>query len=204
MVQRIKEDSIEKSIINLRSWVSLKCEPEATEKMVKEIQKLKTKDAISAVESLKDRCKFIQGTKGQDLKFSINVEDIQNGTMVETKALLNCGTTGSCINQKFIEKYQLPIWKILIKIPVYNANGSLNADGSIKGYCELQVTIGDHAERIEFGVINLGNTNIFLGQTGSIIITLTLIGQIPCYPLIAVLLNAAIFLGGTTLRRERC
>ena len=37
MVQRIKNDPIEKSIINLRSWVSSKREPEATEKTVKEI-----------------------------------------------------------------------------------------------------------------------------------------------------------------------
>ena len=94
MVQCIKSDPIEKSIINLRSWVSLKHEPEAMEQMVKEIQKLKTKDAISMVESLKDRCKFIQGTKGQDLKFSVNVEDIQNDTTVETEALLNCSATG--------------------------------------------------------------------------------------------------------------
>ena len=64
IVQHIKEDPIEKSIINLRSWVSLKCEPEAMEQMVKEIWKLKTKDAISVVKSLKDKRKYIWGTKG--------------------------------------------------------------------------------------------------------------------------------------------
>ena len=163
MVQHIKEYLIKKSIINLRLWVSSKCEPEAMEQMVKEIQKLKTKDAISMVESLKDKHQYIQGTKGHDLKFSINVENLENSTTVETKVLLDCGTTGSCINWKFVEKHQLPIQKIPIKILVYNADGSLNANGSIEGYCKLRVMIGDHAKRIEFRVTNLGNTNIFLG-----------------------------------------
>ena len=64
IVQCIKEDPIEKSIINLRSWVPSKRKPEATEQMVKEIQKLETKDAISVIESLKDKHKYIWGTKG--------------------------------------------------------------------------------------------------------------------------------------------
>ena len=59
MVQCIKNDPIEKSVINLRSWVSSKHEPEAMEETVKEIRKLKTKDAVSAVESLKDKRKYI-------------------------------------------------------------------------------------------------------------------------------------------------
>ena len=137
MVQRIKNDPIEKSIVKLRSWVSSKHEPEAMEQTVKEIRKLKTKDAMSAVESLKDKCKYIRGTKGHDLKFSVNVENLESSSMVETEALLDCGATGSCINQKFVEKHNLPIRKIPIKILVYNADSSLNSDGSIDGYCEL-------------------------------------------------------------------
>ena len=49
MVQRIKNDPIEQSVIKLRSWVSSKREPEATEETVKAIRKLKTKDAVSTV-----------------------------------------------------------------------------------------------------------------------------------------------------------
>ena len=109
MVQRIKNDPIEKSVINLRSWVSSKREPEATEETVKAIRELKTKDAVSAVESLKDKRRYIRGTKGCDLKFSVNVENLENGSTVETEALLDCGATGSCINRKFVEKHQLPI-----------------------------------------------------------------------------------------------
>ena len=48
-------------------------------------------------------------------------------------------------------------------MPVYNADGSLNANRSIEGYMELQMTIRDHVERIELAVTNLGNMDIFLG-----------------------------------------
>ena len=48
-------------------------------------------------------------------------------------------------------------------MPVYNADGSLNADGSIEGFTELRMTIGDHTEKIELAVTNLGHMDIFLG-----------------------------------------
>ena len=48
-------------------------------------------------------------------------------------------------------------------MPVYNADGSLNADRSIEGFTELQMTIRDHVKRIELAVTNLGNMDIFLG-----------------------------------------
>ena len=48
-------------------------------------------------------------------------------------------------------------------MPVYNADGTLNANGSIEGYTQLQEFIEDHSEQIELAVTNLGNTDIFLG-----------------------------------------
>ena len=48
-------------------------------------------------------------------------------------------------------------------MPVYNADGTLNADGSIEGFTEVRMIVGDHAERIELAVTNLGSTDIFLG-----------------------------------------
>ena len=48
-------------------------------------------------------------------------------------------------------------------MPVYNADGTLNADRSIDGFIEARMTIGDHSEKIELAVTNLGSTDIFLG-----------------------------------------
>lgn len=48
-------------------------------------------------------------------------------------------------------------------MPVYNVDGTLNASGSIKGCVDVRMVIGDHAEKIELAVTNLGNIDIFLG-----------------------------------------
>ena len=120
-------------------------------------------DAIIAIKSLKSHKKFVRGTKGQDLKLSIIVENIENDNRIKANALLDSGATGSCINREFVERHQLPIQKLPIKMPVYNADGTLNADGSIEGYTQLQMFVEDHSEQIELAVTNLGNTDIFLG-----------------------------------------
>ena len=48
-------------------------------------------------------------------------------------------------------------------MPVYNTDGTLNADSSIEGFVEVRMTIGDHSEKIELAVTNLGKMDIFLG-----------------------------------------
>jgi Retroviral aspartyl protease len=70
---------------------------------------------------------------------------------------------GSCINKDFVTQNKLAVQPLPIKMPVYNANSTLNANGSIEGFTEVQMIIGDHAEQIELAVTNLGKTDIFLG-----------------------------------------
>ena len=48
-------------------------------------------------------------------------------------------------------------------MPVYNADGTLNVGGSIEGFAEVRLVIGDHAEKIELAVTNLAKFDIFLG-----------------------------------------
>ena len=40
--------------------------------------------------------------------------------------------------------------------------GTLNNNGSVEGFTEVRMTIGDHSERIKLAVTNLGSSNIFL------------------------------------------
>ena len=120
-------------------------------------------DAVNAINSLKNKWKYIQGTKGRDLKILVTIKNINNHNQIETQVLLDSGTTGSCVNKSFVEKHSLMIKKLPIKIPIYNADGTLNNNGSIEGFTEVRMTIGDHAERIELAVTNLHQTDIFLG-----------------------------------------
>jgi hypothetical protein len=48
-------------------------------------------------------------------------------------------------------------------IPIYNADGTLNKEGTIKEYVEIRMIIQDHVERIQFAVTNLGDSDVFIG-----------------------------------------
>ena len=47
---------------------------------------------------------------------------------------------------------------------MYNADGTVNKCGKITEYVEARMTVGEHAERVHFGVVQLGNADIFLGH----------------------------------------
>ena len=120
-------------------------------------------NSITALRSLKSNWKFVKGSKGRDLKLQITIENTESGSQLRANALLDSGATGSCINREFVKKNHLTVRTLPIKMPVYNADGTLNADGSIEGFTEVRMIVGDHAERIELAVTNLGSTDIFLG-----------------------------------------
>ncbi len=53
---------------------------------------------------------------------------------------------------------------MLIPIPVYNADGTRNQGGDITEFVELSMMIGEHRERIDLAVTNLGKKDIYLGH----------------------------------------
>ncbi|EGO01025.1 hypothetical protein SERLA73DRAFT_50437, partial [Serpula lacrymans var. lacrymans S7.3] len=61
---------------------------------------------------------------------------------------LDSGCTGSCIDSKFVEEQGYERQRIPRPIPVYNADGTLNWDGSIKEFIGLLVEIDNHAKKL--------------------------------------------------------
>jgi hypothetical protein len=163
LVQRIKEDKTEQAISLLRIWMPESRRPEATEETVQQIRQLKNEIAIDAVNNLRQRKKFIRGSSGRDFKIGMQLERIDNGALISTQGLIDSGATGTCVNREFTEKHNIPVKELPIKMPVYNTDGTLNKDGAIEGFIEIKMTIGDHSEKIELGVTNLGKTDVFLG-----------------------------------------
>ena len=80
------------------------------------------------------------------------------------KALIDSGCTGSCINENFVKKHDLNTIKLPKSIPVFNTDGLPNVTGRLTHTVQLQVIIRDHKEIMEFGISNLGTSNIFLGH----------------------------------------
>ncbi len=89
---------------------------------------------------------------------------ITRSKTLTTKGLLDSGCTSSAINRDFVEKHQLDTCKTLVPIPVYNTDGTHNADGDITEFVELRMTIGGHAECIGLTVMNLGKKDVYLGH----------------------------------------
>ena len=50
-----------------------------------------------------------------------------------------------------------------LAIPVYNADSTLNKNRSIKKFTTLQLAINDHYKCIDLAIIELENTDLFLG-----------------------------------------
>ena len=85
-----------------------------------------------------------------------------NGEKFTVTALLHSGCTGMVIDKTFAKEKDLPIHKLPIPIPVYNADGSLNDGGSISEFAILKLQIGEHKEQIAMALSNLSTHNIFL------------------------------------------
>ena len=79
------------------------------------------------------------------------------------QALVDSGSSSSCISQKFVKKNHIDTYKLPFPIICYNANSSTNRDGNVTEIVEMNMTIGDHQELIQLSVTNLGNYDLFLG-----------------------------------------
>ncbi|SJL18406.1 uncharacterized protein ARMOST_21995 [Armillaria ostoyae] len=85
-------------------------------------------------------------------------------SILATRGLVDSGCTSSAINRAFVQKHRLDTVKTAIPIIVYNADGSRNKDGDITEYVEVRLTIGNHEERIDLAVTNLGAKDLYLGH----------------------------------------
>ena len=82
---------------------------------------------------------------------------------IDGEALLDSGSTGSCIHRDYVRRHGLEMRAFDVPIDVYNADGSVNSGGRITHFVQLLVQIGDHRERMTFLVTDLGKSDLFLG-----------------------------------------
>jgi hypothetical protein len=80
----------------------------------------------------------------------IILSTLDENNTIETKALLDSGCTGSCVDRSFVIRNHISTRKLVRPIPVYNADRTLNKGGAITETVELRMVIQDHVERILF------------------------------------------------------
>jgi len=108
--------------------------------MVTLLNDLSDYSVVQALGQLKEPKKHIRGrttTKTNQLNINIIAETITDGRRFVIKSLLDCGSTSSAVNRKWVERNNIPTRKVIIPVQVYNANGNLNAGGPITDYVTL-------------------------------------------------------------------
>ena len=86
---------------------------------------------------------------GHQLDIEVKVQTLNDTRTFPLKALLDSGSTGSCIGQKFINDNEIRTRKTAIPVLVHNADGMLNKNGSITNYVFLRLSVGDHTEQLD-------------------------------------------------------
>ena len=137
IVRRIKKDSNDQVQLVLLSLVCEERREEVTDELVKFIRQLSVEDVKVAVGTLKELIHFVKGGRGKQLTLPVTVIRLDNNSRTDTRALVDSEYTGSYINQQFIINHKILTKRMPFAIPVYNTDGTLNKNGSIKKFATL-------------------------------------------------------------------
>ncbi|SJL11309.1 uncharacterized protein ARMOST_14712 [Armillaria ostoyae] len=105
-----------------------------------------------------------QSSSSRDFSLSVQLTTVMGQKTFSTKGLVDSGCTSSAINRAFVKRNQLDTVKTAVPIVVYNADRTRNQAGDITEYVEMRMTIGNHVERIDFAVTDLGPKDLYLGH----------------------------------------
>ena len=148
----------------LNQWVHPTQKTEATEETIALLNNLSDKDILRALRELKQPRRHIRRMSGRQLDIEVKVQTLDDARTFPLKALLDSGSTGSCIGRKFVNDNKIRTRKTAIPVPVHNADGTLNKNGSITDYVFLRLSVGDHTEQLKFAVADLGTHDLFIGH----------------------------------------
>ncbi len=109
-----------------------------THKLLQELQ-VGGEDARERLYELHEPPRIIhrhESTKS-DFLVPLTLHPVTGTRTLTMKGLLDSGCTSSAINRSFVNEHQLETRKVLVPIPIYNANGTRNAGRDITDFVEL-------------------------------------------------------------------
>ena len=164
--RRIQEDKPESAIAILRNWTHNLRHREATHEMLATLNDMDVDTVVQVLRELRSPMHYVRSS-GQRQQTTLPVVLHTMGfprRQVTVNALLDSGCTGSCIDEDFVRQNDIRTRKTALPIPVYNADGSANANGSITEFVDIAMSIGDHREQIALAVAKLGSAPLFIGH----------------------------------------
>ena len=131
IAQRIQEESLPIALGILSAWTHHTRRVEASEATINELNAVTDTHIVEALNELRTPKRFVRRNGGNKLETRIILGIIDNSQSLETTALLDSGCTGLTIHHRFVKEHNLPTQQLPRPIPVYNADGTLNANGAI-------------------------------------------------------------------------
>ncbi|SJK99230.1 uncharacterized protein ARMOST_02521 [Armillaria ostoyae] len=146
-------------------WTHVDRVPELTESLLADLRK-GGELARERLYELHEPPRYLRRRASNSRDFLLNVQltTLTNRQVLTTKGLVDSGCTSSAINRAFVQKHRLDTVKTAIPIIIYNADGSRNKGGDITEYVEVRLTIGNHEERLDLAVTDLGSKDLYLGH----------------------------------------
>jgi len=136
-------------------------EEECTKEKLKELNSMMDDKVLMALKALEEPL-ILRKMGDKQLNVWIKLQTTDTYRTFYKQALVNLGSSSSCISRKFIKENLIDTCPLPFPITCYNADGLTNKDRSITKVVEMNMTIGDHQELIQLSVTNLGNHNLFL------------------------------------------
>ncbi len=81
----------------------------------------------------------------------------------ERGVLADSGATDNFINSQLLKRLQISYLPVPKPIKIWNVDGTLNQDGNITHYTDLQVKTGKETHILRFLITNLGRDEVILG-----------------------------------------
>ena len=144
VLQRVQEDPVERARVHLQVWAP-KREREYSDSFIKELRRLDQPTGVEVLKTLKKGKGYVRGTRGNSLTIKVVLQNLEGTRAVTARTLVDSGSTGSCIDRKFVEEHGLTTHRSPVTVTVYNADGTVNkccsrgtrgAFGSEAGTCE--------------------------------------------------------------------
>ena len=88
-----------------------------------------------------------------------------NNQIIETTAIIDCGTTGSFIDPGLVALANFPLKKLSRQVKAYNVDGTTNSKGNIIYETNIDLLFPKHQENVKLMILNLGRKQIILGMS---------------------------------------
>ena len=152
-----------RTLKHLKSFVHPSRQGEVTPKLVQQIRRLSLEEVQFSLREMQNKPKWVQrkcSTNSLETRGTIMGND---RSKIPVVALVDSGCSGSAIDETFVKENNILTYNLPLSIPVYNADGTMNSNGTISKFVTIEFCIGEHSERLALAVTKLSTHPVFLG-----------------------------------------